>query len=176
MVARRAVPSAATAGSESHGGKAQAGASSGGASVLVRLTIPGDPFAVRTALAHSLAALEPLELTADCRSSTELILAEVLNNVVEHAYATGDGPITLELRLAEAGLACTVCDNGLPMPAGRPPRGGRTRLDVPDEDLPEGGFGWFLIRTLTRDLAYVRDGGSNRLSFLVPLERAAGPP
>jgi serine/threonine-protein kinase RsbW len=31
--------------------------------------------------------------------------------------------------------------------------------------LPEGGFGWFLIRTLSRDLDYRREGGRNLLSF-----------
>ena len=55
------------------------------------------------------------------------------------------------------------------MPGGRPPAG---RLpdgaDCALVDLPEGGFGWHLIRTLTRDLAYVRSGGCNRLSFLLP--------
>jgi len=168
LAARRAmVPASAT--------ESGAGAQ-GGAPLLLELTIPGEEAAVRGALARSIAALEPLDLSADCRASTELVLAEVLNNIVEHAYARSDGPITLEMRLAEDALACAVRDHGLPMPAGRMPRGARARLDVPDEDLPEGGFGWFLIRRLTRNLAYVRDGGSNRLTFLVPLERAGQSP
>jgi serine/threonine-protein kinase RsbW len=32
-------------------------------------------------------------------------------------------------------------------------------------DLPEGGFGWYLIRSLTEELSYRRSNGINRLSF-----------
>ncbi|WP_280514091.1 hypothetical protein [Allosediminivita pacifica] len=35
--------------------------------------------------------------------------------------------------------------------------------------LPEGGFGWFLIHELARELAYRHDGGMNRLTFRLPL-------
>lgn len=35
------------------------------------------------------------------------------------------------------------------------------------EDIPEGGYGWFLIRSLTKDLAYHRINGTNHLSFLI---------
>ena len=33
------------------------------------------------------------------------------------------------------------------------------------EDLPEGGFGWHVIRTLSKDLHYRRENGRNQLSF-----------
>ena len=36
-----------------------------------------------------------------------------------------------------------------------------------DDDLPEGGFGWHLIRSLARDLAYVRRQDLNTFSFRV---------
>ena len=41
--------------------------------------------------------------------------------------------------------------------------------DTALEDLPEGGFGWHLIHSLTNDLTYLRTGGCNRLRFLLPL-------
>ena len=55
------------------------------------------------------------------------------------------------------------------MPTGLPALGQPSPL-VMGEDLPEGGFGWFLIRTLTLDLEYERDGGFNKLRFVVPAE------
>lgn len=142
---------------------------------LLSITLPGDPVAVRAALERAMAALEPLALTPECRNVAELVLAEVLNNVVEHAYSAAPGPIELEIRLADGrvgpALACSVCDRGRPMPDGTPPLGRQALVDVPLDDLPEGGFGWFLIRSLTRDLDYVRSAGGNRLAFLIPLER-----
>ena len=146
-----------------------------GATPLLRLTVPGEPLGVRGALARVTAVLTPLSLTEGCRASVELVLAEVLNNVVEHAYAQSTGPIQLEIRLADGDgstvLDCSVVDRGQPMPEGTPPPGGPLILDVPLADLPEGGFGWYLIRSLTQELHYARETGRNRLSFRIPLER-----
>ena len=144
--------------------------------LILQLTLPGEFGAIRGALAQVMARLDPLELTADCRSSAELVLAEVLNNVIEHAYADQSGPIGLELRLGADALACSVHDTGLPMPDGTPPPSRQALLDVPLERLPEGGFGWFLIRSLTRDIDYVRAPDGNRLRFLLPLERRTADP
>lgn len=144
--------------------------------LILRLTLPGEVGAIRGALAQVMARLDPLELTADCRSSAELVLAEVLNNVIEHAYAEESGAIGLELRLGADGLACSVHDTGLPMPGGTPPSSRQAVLDVPLERLPEGGFGWFLIRSLTRDLDYARGSDGNRLRFRLPLDRAPAEP
>jgi serine/threonine-protein kinase RsbW len=41
------------------------------------------------------------------------------------------------------------------------------------DDLPEGGFGWFLIRELTKDLQYVRHEDQNRLTFSIPIDAVA---
>jgi serine/threonine-protein kinase RsbW len=67
------------------------------------------------------------------------------------------------------GLACLIVDSGVSLPDGVIPAGLLPGMaDVALEDLPEGGFGWYLIRSLTRDLAYTRDQGVNRLSFILP--------
>ena len=132
---------------------------------LIRLDFPADPMAVRHALGQMFAALPPDLLDEDSRGSAEIVMTEVLNNIVEHAYAGRAGRIGLALMAEPAGLVCTVTDRGRPMPGGCPPVG-----DLPDSgaDLPEGGFGWFLIRSLTRDLRYVRTGHENRLTFCLP--------
>lgn len=142
---------------------------------LLRLTVPGEFGAVRLALSQVMAALAPLGLTRECRDATELVLAEVLNNIVEHAYARCTGLIELDLRLEGQLLACTVRDRGAPMPDGTPPSGRQALLDVPLADLPEGGFGWFLIRSLTRNIHYTRAADGNRLGFAIPIERGVPP-
>lgn len=136
----------------------------------LRLEFPAAPAAVRIALDRFLAALPVADLPPNLRANAEIVLAEVLNNIVEHAYAGGGGSIELAIRADATGLHCLVCDHGNAMPGGFAPYG-----DLPDslgEDLPEGGFGWHLIRSLARDICYRRDMGVNRLSFRLPTEQS----
>ena len=42
------------------------------------------------------------------------------------------------------------------------------------EELPEGGFGWYLIQDLTQELCYYREDRRNFLAFRIPLMRDAG--
>ena len=104
------------------------------------------------------------DLTEDCLGTTELVLAEALNNVVEHAYASFPGEIEVELQRDPDQLRVHIADKGLPMPGADPPIGQLPEVGALD-DLPEGGFGWFLIRTLVQDLTYRRVGGQNLLTF-----------
>ncbi|MBK8438418.1 MAG: ATP-binding protein [Rhodobacter sp.] len=127
-----------------------------------------DSRAVRDGLQRALEA-EPLcLLSVDDRSTAEIVLAEVLNNIVEHAYAAGTGPIRLSLALGEGVLNCRIEDEGAAMPGETLPAG---RLPNP-ADLPEGGFGWHLIRTLGHQLSYRRSGSTNQLRFSLPAERS----
>jgi serine/threonine-protein kinase RsbW len=130
----------------------------------VRLVFDSDPMAVRTAL-RSLFEGRPLRfLSEDDRGTAEIVLSEALNNIVEHAYAAHQGRIEVSVRVVRGALICTVVDQGLPMPGESLPEG-----RLPDvrgvEDLPEGGFGWHLIRALSSDLAYRRVNGRNELRF-----------
>ena len=130
----------------------------------LRLTIPGEAGSVTDGL-RALFSAQPLQsLPADGKGTAEIVLAEVLNNIVEHAYARHSGEIEVTLSRDAGGLLVQVVDTGLPMPDGTPPPGGLPALGA-EEDLPEGGFGWHLIRTLSRDLEYRRDGARNLLRF-----------
>lgn len=133
------------------------------------LQIEAEPEAVRSALGQVMLDLEPCGLGVDVTGSLELILAEVLNNIVEHAYQMRGGAITLRLGTGDISLWCEICDRGAAMPGECLPVGAPTDVDVAIDDLPEGGFGWFLIRTLATNLIYLRDGDTNRLSFSLPL-------
>lgn len=143
-----------------------------GASLLegeLRLVFRSSPQSVRCALRSSLGGLSGLDLTGEEAATVELALAEVLNNVVEHACGSRPtGVIEVHLRNDERGLECTVRDDGAPMPDGRLPPG---RIDW-GATVPEGGFGWYLIRALSRDLRYEREGGRNALRFRLPVGRA----
>lgn len=116
---------------------------------------------------------DPLaRLTEDSRGTVEIVLAEVLNNVVEHAYASFPGQIAVSITRGDGYLFFRMVDDGLPMPGGVAP-GGKLAGARNFQDLPEGGFGWHLIRTLSQDLTYVRDGNQNVLTFCVCVDYLA---
>jgi len=99
----------------------------------------------------------------------ELVLAEVLNNVVEHAYGgTGGGDIGIRIDVTASGLDCRVTDQGKRLPSDRLPNGALASHGAARRHLPEGGFGWFLIHSLTENIRYSRQNGENRLGFTIP--------
>lgn len=129
-------------------------------------TIRSDPFEVRRVLADISAQLLILGFRVDDVGTIEIVLAETLNNIVEHAYGEDrDGQIELCLEPNADGLDCRVTDSGRPMPFGVAPAGAPADLGPTRDGLPEGGFGWFLIRELSRDLVYQRIDGCNCLEF-----------
>lgn len=137
----------------------------------IRLTIPGHQSAVRDGLRALLDTLLLRSLPEDGRGTAEIVLAEALNNIVEHAYAHHDGEIEIDLHLRQHELLCRITDTGLPMPDGKLPAGLLAPIGSFD-DLPEGGFGWHLIRSLTHDLAYRRDSGRNLLTFRLDTQQS----
>ncbi len=138
----------------------------------LRVIFASTPTAVRDALRSTLSGLCSLRLSPDEVSTVELVLAEVMNNVVEHAFP-GDcaGTIELHVEHSRAGLLCRVLDDGMAMPNGNPPDTAPPDPGRPPQLLAEGGFGWFLIRSLACDLVYCREAGLNRLSFRLPVAR-----
>lgn len=110
------------------------------------------------------------DLPEDLRGNAEVVLAEALNNIVEHAYDHDRGMIELRLHRMGGMLICDVFDTGAAMPNLELPSGLAQAIDQTD-CLPEGGFGWFLIRTLTQNLQYQRIGARNHLSFQLNIEQ-----
>ena len=136
---------------------------------LSAVCMTSDPMAVREGLNRALTSGPLAYLSPDDRGTAEIVLSEVLNNIVEHAYAATAGEIRLALSLGEGRLFCQIEDEGAPMPGGSLPAG-----HAPDpQTLPEGGFGWHLIRTLSCDLTYERRNGRNLLAFSLPAEQSA---
>lgn len=127
-------------------------------------TFSADADVVRSVLAgirHGFLAQSPPDLA----DRAELLLAEALNNIVEHAYAGQSGALRLVLLRRAGGLVIRLLDHGAPMPGLALPRG-----DLPDmhgDSLPEGGFGWFLIRSLSHRLGYRRLRAGNLLVLVL---------
>ncbi|NEX46102.1 ATP-binding protein [Pseudotabrizicola algicola] len=135
-----------------------------------RIVIPSDPLAVRQALCALFERLLAGAMTADARDTAQIVLAEALNNIVEHAYAQAPGEIEVTIDVSPGGLTCRIMDAGLPLPGGGLPEGEAPALPA-EGDLPEGGFGWHLIRALSEDLNYRREGERNFLSFRISAQQ-----
>ncbi len=138
----------------------------------LRIILPARENAVRRGLKSIKSGLGPIGFSADELASLELVLAEILNNIVEHAYREDEaGIIEIQMSQTTAGLWCTIIDTGEMMPNGEPPLGLQCDLNCDVADLPEGGFGWFLIRELAHDLEYYHEDGQNHLSFRMSIGR-----
>lgn len=136
---------------------------------VLHLTLVATPETVRETLRQIMAAPPVNRLASDHRATVEIVLAEALNNIVEHAYPSAPGSVSLTLVATARGLECQLVDHGAPMPDATLPAGQLPTFDPATlETLPEGGFGWYLLRSLTSALTYQRKAGANHLRFTVP--------
>ncbi|WP_418593330.1 ATP-binding protein [Ponticoccus sp. (in: a-proteobacteria)] len=137
--------------------------------ILIRCMLDATPDSVSDCLRKIRAEIEQQAPGVDQGLPWELVVAEVLNNIVEHACRDRpSGRIIVCLAFRATGLFADFTDDGCAMPGQCPPEGRAVAVDRAPETLPEGGFGWFLIRSLTTDLRYRRADGANHLSLTVP--------
>jgi serine/threonine-protein kinase RsbW len=142
-----------------------------GPCAALQIIVPGTHDGVSRLLTRVFHAPGPvLPLSADVAATAEIVLAEVLNNIVEHGYAAATGQIEVELALSDTGLQIRTSDLGCALPAAV--LAGTPSLPTVTDDLPEGGFGWYMIRSLVEELAYRREGDRNHLSFCVPRQQS----
>jgi serine/threonine-protein kinase RsbW len=137
---------------------------------LVNLRFGATMDAVREALLTVDAALAAAGAADDLRTRAQIALAEACNNIVEHAYEPpcdiADAAIVLDIAGDPGGLQITLRDKGRAMPEGPLPGRELPPIDPDDPDsLPEGGFGWTLLREMTRALSLSRRNGQNILRF-----------
>lgn len=110
-------------------------------------------------------------LPDDIAFKARLALEELVLNIVQHGTAS-ESPVQLLVRIDRMGstLAFEVRDDGPAFdPASAPPPDTGKSL----EDRQPGGLGLHLVRKMTRDFAYHRDGRHNVVTFRLLLD--AGP-
>lgn len=131
-----------------------------------RATFAADPLAVRAVLMRFERGAVLGAVSADHRDCVLLVLAEVLNNVAEHAYGGAVGPVAVSLRRGGGGIVAQVLDRGCDAPV-------IAGLCPAPVDLPEGGFGFGLIRALATGVEQRRRMGCNVLRFCVHADSQA---
>lgn len=124
-------------------------------------------FEVRKALAMLMAKLALHRLSVETMGHAEIVVAEVLNNIAEHGY-DGAGDVSLGVRVMPDRLRFTTVDAGRDLPQHLLSSGEMPKIPDNPRDLPEGGFGWAMIRELTDGLCYRRLDGRNHLTFCIP--------
>ena len=137
----------------------------GAAAGMFRLCFQSGASETRDAMLALRAFLVAQGVSSEAAGTVELVLAEACNNVTEHAYEDRPGAVDLCVALDHRGAHCRIIDTGRPLPSGTPP------VNPPDPPcaLPEGGFGWYIIRSLSSTLDYRCEGGRNVLRLCIAL-------
>ncbi|MCE8007211.1 ATP-binding protein [Aestuariivita sp.] len=142
-----------------------------GLPLTYQFSCPASELAVRDLLIELRSALSAARLESDLSSSVEIAVAEGLNNIVEHACAgVVDGLIRVEMRVNAAHVFVQMLDSGEALPDWILPEGRAADLSVARGALPEGGFGWNMIRNLADRLDYSRINGTNLLKMWFVME------
>lgn len=134
-----------------------------------------DLVAARAEVARALDALREFAGRANIPEEVcyDLCLAadEAIANVILHGYRENrTGPIRLRARAEGEALTLEVEDSGPPFdPLQAPP----PRLLVAPAERKPGGLGIFLIRAVTHDVAYAREGDRNHLTLSWSVRPAA---
>lgn len=137
----------------------------------IHLVFAATDEAVRHALKSVRETLLSLKVDELTLGTIEIVLAEAANNIVEHAYpASALGTVTLLSRIENKLVRFELRDTGTALPGGELPPKQNHNLSADLEDLPEGGFGWGLIRDMSTKLTYRRSNGRNILRFSITSE------
>lgn len=126
---------------------------------IVDLCLPALAVVTPEILSRVSTAINAAGLAHRC-DDVRIVLAEALNNVVEHAYRGGvPGAVAVRIALCGYDLCIDIADWGAPfsgnaIPSATPPE---------PQDLSEGGYGWFLIHALTSARRYTRRACCNHL-------------
>lgn len=127
-----------------------------------RLSFQSGHFSTRQALLRLMGELESLKLSRATCVNIELVLAEIFNNIVRHAYSIDQvGPIHVCGTYFGNEIYFKVEDFGCEMTDTSNAAAQNPQLPNADDSLPEGGFGWFLIAQLAQRYRYWRESDKN---------------
>lgn len=125
--------------------------------------------AVRCAIAEAMAWLTDCKVADSDRGNVEIVLAEALNNVVEHGQMLPNEDITIILALSSHHVQCTIRDTGVRSSVLVERRNGAASCPGDIDALPEGGFGISLIQAIASEIEYLPVAQGNLVALTVPL-------
>ncbi len=94
----------------------------------------------------------------------QLALEEIALNVINHGYGEAGHHLEIDLESTPESITVEVSDSARPYnPLVETPA---PELDAEVEDRTIGGLGVHIVRTISDQISYVREGGKNRLKFV----------
>ncbi len=106
--------------------------------------------------------LKNFNVDKSTRDKVELCLAEALNNIIRHAYKNNpENLVNIKAEKSGNEIKIALVDYGIPRPANAKPTLNFDPEDI--ENLPEGGFGLYLIENLMDENLYKTVAGKNIL-------------
>jgi anti-sigma regulatory factor (Ser/Thr protein kinase) len=133
----------------------------------IDITLTADAAALPVVEAALEAFAERHELPPRTGYTLALIVEELVTNIVKYGYAGADaGPLKFTVHIDQGRVVGTLIDAGAPFDP--------TAMKTPDvaaemEARHIGGLGVHLVRTMSEDFSYRRDGGHNVVSFRLPI-------
>lgn len=134
---------------------------------MTRRSLRLDLVAARSEVARALDALRDFALGIgageDLAGDICLAADEALANAILHGYREdGVGPILLEVGEEGETITLRIVDSARPFdPLKAPP----PKLDVLPEERKPGGLGIFLMRAVSHEVTYAREGERNHLTL-----------
>ncbi len=135
---------------------------------MLALTCQGNLMDVRATMVRIEQFMKAHGASPELTDDLNLVLTEAMTNIARYAYPHDEGVIQCHIILTDAFVRCCLHDQGVEFDPSEVPH------HLPDPaNAPEGGFGLFLIHSLTQELRHRRENGINTLRFAMPVNGCA---
>lgn len=136
------------------------------AHVVARVTVPGRIDAVRPVAAFLVDVARRLEVAAASASLFENAVVEALNNAVEHSARQPDGSVHCEVELDGRRFTIRLLDEAAPTPVAlTAPADMAPPVPQSWQDIPESGYGLYLMRAVFSDIRPVTHKGRHGIEM-----------
>ena len=137
--------------------------------LLLSVKINPNPECVRKSIVEIARWLEDHNVAQSDIGDVEIVLAEALNNIVEHSGMKTPETINLVVEPLSVHILCRMQDSGIPSRNLIQIRQANPLCFADSMDLPEGGFGISLIQAIATNIEYLPVKQGNLVRFSVPL-------
>ena len=132
-------------------------------SKLCTVTLPAKVESLSEFTEKVLGRAREVALPDDKYNTLELCLEELVVNVCNYAYGSDEGDITVSCKVEdEDKFTVEIRDSGV---AFNPLELEKPDIDANIEDRPIGGLGVFLVKNMTDNVEYLREGDENVFRF-----------
>jgi len=136
---------------------------------MYTLRLPAKLESLETVRSFVLQTIKDWNITQEIVSKIELVLEEVLTNIINYAYPTGEGDVEVQCTLMNKDKLCFVIqDWGNPF---NPLTENSPDLSTDLFERKIGGLGIFLVRKMVDELDYQREEGKNILKLCMKITR-----